>query len=112
MVHAKDMIPRLSLGSMEALVQEMVAAGAHVRLPKIVIMLRLWLLGHKPAPEAVFREPAALAPQQRTALERYAVEQQVRRGAAQRRLSLHMGMGVYMCVNVRINVCVGRGHCS
>lgn len=77
-MHAKDMIPRLSLGSMEALVQEMVHAGAYVRLPKIMLMLRIWLFGQKPTPEDVFCDADKLGPQQHAALEHYAVEKQVR----------------------------------
>ncbi|GLC73248.1 hypothetical protein PLESTF_001351700 [Pleodorina starrii] len=52
--HAKDMIPRLGVQTMEALVQQLVWVSVHSRLNKLSVMGRLILLRERPSLEQVF----------------------------------------------------------
>ncbi|GFR47184.1 hypothetical protein Agub_g8776 [Astrephomene gubernaculifera] len=70
-VHAKDMIPRLGVVTVERLVQELVTAGVHCRLTKAAIMARLVLLGRQPRQEELFEPFEQLSEEQREALRAY-----------------------------------------
>ncbi|EFJ43798.1 hypothetical protein VOLCADRAFT_95936 [Volvox carteri f. nagariensis] len=69
LVHAKDLISRLGVRSVERLVQDLVTAGAHSRVSKVVIMGRLILMGQRPPLEQLLPPDTALDPELQRALD-------------------------------------------
>ncbi|PNW80565.1 hypothetical protein CHLRE_07g322900v5 [Chlamydomonas reinhardtii] len=71
LVHAKDMIPRLSVSAMEQLVQELVTAGAHSRHSKLDIVLDVMFAGRRPSQAQLFRPFDDLTREQHGVLQQY-----------------------------------------
>ncbi|KAG2440965.1 hypothetical protein HXX76_003818 [Chlamydomonas incerta] len=71
LIHAKDMIPRLSVTAMEQLVQELVTAGAHSRHSKLDIVLDVMFAGRRPGQAALFRPFEDLTREQHGVLQEY-----------------------------------------
>ncbi|KAG2450487.1 hypothetical protein HYH02_004988 [Chlamydomonas schloesseri] len=71
LIHAKDMIPRLSVSAMEQLVQELVTAGAHSRHSKLDIVLDVMFAGRRPGQAQLFRRFEDLTREQHDVLDQY-----------------------------------------
>ncbi|GIL44569.1 hypothetical protein Vafri_2093 [Volvox africanus] len=57
LVHAKDMIPRMAVSTMEQLVQDLVNVGVYSRIRKLSIMGSLIMMNARPPPEQLFLPP-------------------------------------------------------
>ncbi|KAG2493286.1 hypothetical protein HYH03_008422 [Edaphochlamys debaryana] len=70
-VNAKDMVPRLGMTQMEHLVQEMVTASAHCRVPKFSVVWRMAVMGGSPDQADLFQAADELKQEPRSRLEEY-----------------------------------------
>ncbi|KXZ56293.1 hypothetical protein GPECTOR_1g258 [Gonium pectorale] len=67
-VHAKDMIPRLSVASMEQLIQELVSAAAHCSVSKATVLGGMLHRSQRPGRRAIFLPYEELSTEQKRAL--------------------------------------------
>ncbi|GIL75881.1 hypothetical protein Vretifemale_5611 [Volvox reticuliferus] len=71
-IHAKDMIPRLGVKTMEQLVQDLVNVGVYSRVRKLSIIWKLILMNTRPPLEQLFLpRDTVLKPEQQGVLDRY-----------------------------------------